>query len=216
MINYASHLDIHHVSHLVGSQIKRGKPAMLAQKERGDGCLLSLCILQPCARTGSRAGRQGPQPGIPNQEFHPSEMAKVQAGGALRFAPGPVEPRQHAPALPACLPAFLLLLLFLLAPPPGCGGAGCRHGAGGAAALRASSVRLPAGLCPAAEAAAGSGAGEPRAAAAERGKGCAAAPLRERRMKRRIWCPGTAWVCCWLLGWQAAALQLPPCEEVRF
>lgn len=35
-------------------------------------------------------------------------------------------------------------------------------------------------------------------------------------MKRRIWCPGTAWVCCWLLGWQAAALQLPPCEEVRF
>lgn len=35
-------------------------------------------------------------------------------------------------------------------------------------------------------------------------------------MKRRIWCPGTAWLCCWLLGWQAAALQLPPCEEVSF
>ncbi|XP_052536979.1 endosome/lysosome-associated apoptosis and autophagy regulator family member 2 isoform X2 [Tympanuchus pallidicinctus] len=35
-------------------------------------------------------------------------------------------------------------------------------------------------------------------------------------MKRRIWCPGTAWVCCWLLGWQAAALQLPPCEETDY
>lgn len=118
-----------------------------------------------------QADRQGPQAGIPSQEFHPLEMAKVQAGGA------PVS-LQGWPSLGSmrlrCLPAFLLLLLLLLflpAPPPGCGGAGCRHGAGGAAALRASSVRLPAGLCPAAEAAAGSGAAEPRAAAAERGKG---------------------------------------------
>ncbi|GAB0175586.1 endosome/lysosome-associated apoptosis and autophagy regulator family member 2 [Grus japonensis] len=28
--------------------------------------------------------------------------------------------------------------------------------------------------------------------------------------------PGSAWVCCWLLGCQAAALQLPPCEETDY
>lgn len=60
------------------------------------------------------------------------------------------------------------------------------------------------------------------------GKGCAGAPRRRRRKMmllrmlrmRRAGAergnPGSAWVCCWLLGWQAAALQLPPCEEVRF
>lgn len=60
------------------------------------------------------------------------------------------------------------------------------------------------------------------------GKGCAGAPrrgrrkmmllrmLRMRRAGAERGYPGSAWVCCWLLGWQAAALQLPPCEEVRF
>lgn len=40
--------------------------------------------------------------------------------------------------------------------------------------------------------------------------------MRMRRAGAERGYPGTAWVCCWLLGWQAAALQLPPCEEVRF
>lgn len=40
--------------------------------------------------------------------------------------------------------------------------------------------------------------------------------LRMRRAGAERGYPGSAWVCCWLLGWQAAALQLPPCEEVRF
>lgn len=45
-------------------------------------------------------------------------------------------------------------------------------------------------------------------------------PLRMLRMRRagaERGYPGSAWLCCcWLLGWQAAALQLPPCEEVSF
>lgn len=40
--------------------------------------------------------------------------------------------------------------------------------------------------------------------------------MRMRRAGAERGYPGSAWVCCWLLGWQAAALQLPPCEEVRF
>lgn len=40
--------------------------------------------------------------------------------------------------------------------------------------------------------------------------------LRMRRAGAERGYPGSAWLCCWLLGWQAAALQLPPCQEVRF
>lgn len=40
--------------------------------------------------------------------------------------------------------------------------------------------------------------------------------LRMLRMRRAGGYSGSVWLCCWLLGWQAAALQLPPCEEVRF
>lgn len=40
--------------------------------------------------------------------------------------------------------------------------------------------------------------------------------MRMRRAGEERGYRGSAWVCCWLLGWQAAALQLPPCEEVRF
>ncbi|XP_009085121.3 endosome/lysosome-associated apoptosis and autophagy regulator family member 2 [Serinus canaria] len=40
--------------------------------------------------------------------------------------------------------------------------------------------------------------------------------LRMRRAGAERGYPGSAWLCCWLLGWQAAALQLPPCEETDY
>ncbi|KAM6290336.1 endosome/lysosome-associated apoptosis and autophagy regulator family member 2 isoform 3-T3 [Porphyrio hochstetteri] len=40
--------------------------------------------------------------------------------------------------------------------------------------------------------------------------------MRMRRAGAERGYPGSAWVCCWLLGCQAAALQLPPCEETDY
>ncbi|XP_027495672.1 UPF0577 protein KIAA1324-like homolog [Corapipo altera] len=40
--------------------------------------------------------------------------------------------------------------------------------------------------------------------------------LRMRRAGAERGSAGSAWVCCWLLGWQAAALQLPPCQETDY
>ncbi|XP_051497323.1 endosome/lysosome-associated apoptosis and autophagy regulator family member 2 isoform X2 [Apus apus] len=40
--------------------------------------------------------------------------------------------------------------------------------------------------------------------------------MRMRRAGAERGYPGSAWVCCWLLGWQAAALQLPPCQETDY